>query len=144
MNIIIEELEKSYLKKDIPAFRVGDLVRVDVKIVEGESERVQAFEGTVIRMRGHGLSTTFTVRKTSFGIGVERTFSLHAPRVERITLVRSGKVRRAKLYYLRELAGKAARIEEETSATEQTAEPAAKAEKPAGQKTADAEPAPTK
>lgn len=117
MNAIIENLEKSFLKKSVPAFRVGDLVRVDVKIVEGESERVQAFEGVVIRKRGHGLATTFTVRKVSFSVGVERTFSLHAPRVEGIKVIRSGKVRRSKLYYLRDLSGRAARIQEEGGET---------------------------
>lgn len=112
MNSIIENIESAYFKKDVPAFRVGDLVRVDVKVVEGESERVQSFEGVVIRKRGHGLGATFTVRKMSFGVGVERTFPAHAPRVERIKVIRSGKVRRAKLYYLRNLTGKAARISE--------------------------------
>jgi large subunit ribosomal protein L19 len=128
MNPIVNEIEKSYLKKSAPEFRVGDLVRVDVKIVEGESERVQAFEGVVIRKRGHGIATTFTVRKVSFGVGVERTFPLHGPRVEKIQVIRSGKVRRAKLYYLRELSGKAARIEEESTDTG-TAKPAAEAPK---------------
>src|SRR5688572_22711934 len=117
MNPILDQVEKSLLKKNPPAFRVGDVVRVDVKIVEGESERVQAFEGVVIRKRGHGISLTFTVRKISFGVGVERTFPVHSPRIESLKVLRSGKVRRAKLYYLRDLSGKAARIEEEAPAT---------------------------
>ncbi|MBI4395690.1 MAG: 50S ribosomal protein L19 [Elusimicrobia bacterium] len=128
MNSIIDQVEKQYLKNDIPPFRVGDLVRLDVKIVEGESERVQAFEGIVIRKQGHGLSTMFTVRKMSFGVGVERTFPLHSSRIERIKVVRTGKVRRAKLYYLRELSGKAARIEEGAETAEKpTAQPPAEA-----------------
>ncbi len=115
MNPIIEKLEQSYLKKNLPSVRVGDLLRVDVKVVEGESERIQAFEGVVIKRKGHGIGETITVRKVSFGVGVERTFPLHSPRVEKMKVVRSGKVRRAKLYYLRELSGKAARIEEKIS-----------------------------
>jgi large subunit ribosomal protein L19 len=113
MNPILAKIEQSYLKKDVPAFRVGDSVRVDVKVVEGESERIQAFEGVVIARRGHGMGASFTVRKVSFGVGVERTFPLNSPRVEKIRVIRAGKVRRAKLYYLRNLAGKAARIEEQ-------------------------------
>ena len=116
MNPILDQVEKSFLKKNAPSFRIGDVVRVDVKIVEGESDRVQAFEGVVIRKRGHGIGTTFTVRKISFGVGVERTFPVHSPRIEGIKVLRSGKVRRAKLYYLRDLSGKAARIEEEGAA----------------------------
>jgi large subunit ribosomal protein L19 len=116
MNPIIEKLEQSY-KKSVPDFRPGDLLRVDVKVVEGESERVQSFEGVVVARRGRGTGETFTVRKTSFGVGVDRIFPLCSPRIEKIRLVRSGKVRRAKLYYLRELTGKAARIEEKTAPT---------------------------
>jgi large subunit ribosomal protein L19 len=116
MNPIIEKIEQSYLKKSIPEFRVGDMIRVDVKVVEGESERIQAFEGVVISRRGHGIAETFTVRKMSFGVGVERTFPVHSPRVDKIKNMRAGKVRRAKLYYLRNLTGKAARIEEKVSA----------------------------
>ncbi|MBI3292873.1 MAG: 50S ribosomal protein L19 [Elusimicrobia bacterium] len=96
--------------KTIPTFRVGNGVRVVVKVVEGESERLQPFEGTVIRRRGHGLSETFTVRKVSFGIGIERTFPLHSPRLERIEVLRHGRARRARLYYVRRLSGKAARL----------------------------------
>lgn len=111
MNPIVEKVTRSFLRTDIPPFRVGDQVRVDVKIVEGDSERVQAFEGVVLRKRGHDVSTTFTVRKISFGVGVERTFPVHSPRIEKLTVLRSQKVRRARLYYLRDLAGKAARLE---------------------------------
>ncbi len=120
MNPIIEKLEQSYLKKNLPSIRVGDLLRVDVKVVEGESERVQAFEGVVIKRKGHGIGETLTVRKVSFGVGVERTFPMHSPRVEKMKVIRSGKVRRAKLYYLRQLSGKAARIEEKTSGASST------------------------
>ncbi|MCX5782714.1 MAG: 50S ribosomal protein L19 [Elusimicrobia bacterium] len=109
---LVKTVESAQLKKEIPAFRPGDQVKVHFKIVEGESERIQIFEGVVIRKRGTGTGTTFTVRKESFGVGVERIFPLHSPRIEKIEIVRSGKVRRAKLYYLRKLAGKAARIEE--------------------------------
>lgn len=117
MNPILDQVEKSFLKKNPPTFRIGDVVRVDVKIVEGESERVQAFEGIVIRKRGHGIALTFTVRKISFGVGVERTFPVHSPRIDSLKVLRSGKVRRAKLYYLRDLSGKAARIEEQVTGT---------------------------
>ncbi|TXI74390.1 MAG: 50S ribosomal protein L19 [Dokdonella sp.] len=112
MNSILEKVESSFLRK-VPEFRVGDVVRLDVEIIEGESKRVQAFEGVVIRKRGHGVGATFTVRKISFGIGVERTFPLHTPRIQSLKVLRSGKVRRARLYYLRDLSGKAARIEDE-------------------------------
>jgi large subunit ribosomal protein L19 len=115
MNPIVEKVGKTYLRKDLPSFRPGDQVRVDVKIVEGQSERVQAFEGVVLRKRGHDMGATFTVRKVSFGVGVERTFPLHSPRIESITVLRSQKVRRARLYYLRDLTGKAARLEAETA-----------------------------
>ena len=108
----IKLLEEDQMKADIPPFRAGDTVRVAVKIKEGNRERVQMFEGVVIRKRGEGLSKTFTVRRVSYGVGVERTFLLHSPRVESIQVVRRGKVRRARLYYLRQLRGKAARIRE--------------------------------
>ena len=107
---LINKVESVYLKKGLPAFRPGDTLKVHVKVVEGESERIQAFEGVVIRKQGGGLSETFTVRKTSFGIGVERTFPVHSPRIDKIELVKSGKSRRAKLFYLRKLSGKAARL----------------------------------
>ncbi|AKX93730.1 50S ribosomal protein L19 [Neomoorella thermoacetica] len=112
MNII-ETLEKEQLRTDIPDFRPGDTVRVHVKVVEGNRERIQIFEGVVIGRRGRGINETFTVRRVSYGVAVERIFPLHSPRLERIEVVRHGKVRRAKLYYLRERVGKAARIKEE-------------------------------
>jgi large subunit ribosomal protein L19 len=111
MSNLIDSIEATQFRK-LPDFRVGDQLRVHLKIVEGESERVQVFEGTVIRQRGHGLSSMFTVRKVSFGIGVERTLPLHSPRIEKIETVRSGHVRRAKLYFLRALTGRAARLDE--------------------------------
>ncbi len=112
MNQVIRELEKEQLKQDLPAFRPGDTVRVHVKVIEGQRERIQLFEGVVIRRRGTGVSETFTVRKVSYGVGVERTFPVHTPKIDKIEVVRHGKVRRAKLYYLRERTGKAARIKE--------------------------------
>jgi large subunit ribosomal protein L19 len=110
----IQELftNEAHLTKEIPDFRPGDTVRVHVKVVEGGRERIQVFEGVVIRRRGGGLDETFTVRRVSYGVGVERIFPLHSPRIDRIEVVRRGKVRRARLYYLRKLRGKAARIEE--------------------------------
>ena len=112
MNEIIRSIESAQLKDNIPQFNVGDTVRVQVKVVEGSRERLQAFEGVVIARRNGSVRETFTVRRTSYGIGVERTFPLHSPRVDSITVVRRGKVRRAKLYYLRELSGKAAKVKE--------------------------------
>ena len=112
---IIDGIERQQLKEGQPDFRPGDTLRVHVRIVEGEKERIQVFEGVCIRRSGGANRETFTVRKTSYGVGVERTFPLHSPRVDRIDVTVQGKVRRAKLYYLRELSGKAARIEEETS-----------------------------
>ena len=109
---LIEAVTKSQLRTDLPTFRPGDTVRVHVRIVEGTRERIQVFEGVVIKRHGGGISETFTVRKISSGVGVERTFPLHTPRVAQIEVVRYGKVRRAKLYYLRNLRGKAARIQE--------------------------------
>lgn len=100
------------MRKDLPAFRAGDTVRVHVKIKEGDKERIQAFEGAVIRIRKGGINSTFTVRKISFGQGVERIFPLHSPIIDRIEVTRAGRVRRAKLYYLRNLKGRAARIRE--------------------------------
>ncbi|WP_334110374.1 50S ribosomal protein L19 [Thermodesulfitimonas autotrophica] len=110
----IQELfaNEAHLAKEIPDFRPGDTVRVHVKVVEGGRERIQVFEGVVIRRRGGGLDETFTVRRVSYGVGVERIFPLRSPRIDRIEVVRRGKVRRARLYYLRKLRGKAARIEE--------------------------------
>ncbi|HQL25041.1 MAG TPA: 50S ribosomal protein L19, partial [candidate division Zixibacteria bacterium] len=109
----IAQLEKSMKREDVPAFGSGDTLRVHVKIKEGDKERIQVFQGTVIGRRGGGVGETFTVRKISGGVGVERVFPLHSPNVARIEKVRSGKVRRAKLYYLRELTGKSARIREQ-------------------------------
>jgi large subunit ribosomal protein L19 len=105
-------LEREGLREDIPEFRPGDTVRVSVRVREGEKERLQAFEGVCIGRRGAGISETFTVRKVSSGIGVERIFPLHSPNLAEIKVVRMGRVRRAKLYYLRKLSGKAARIKE--------------------------------
>ena len=105
-------IEKEYLKEKVDAFRVGDTVKVFMRIVEGEKERVQVFQGVVIRRKGGGLTESFTVRKYSYGIGVERIFPIHSPRIEKIEVVRSGRVRRAKLYYLRRLRGKAARLKD--------------------------------
>ena len=111
----LRELEKEQMRKDMPDFSPGDTVRVHVKVREGEKERIQVFEGVVIGRRGGGMRESFTVRKISYGVGVERVFPLHSPGVDRVEVVRHGKVRRAKLYYLRSLRGKAARIEEEFS-----------------------------
>ena len=106
------ETQKEWLRSDIPAFRAGDTVRVNVRVKEGEKERLQAFEGVCIARRGSGVSATFTVRKVSNGVGVERIFPVHSPMLADINVVRRGSVRRAKLYYLRELTGKATRITE--------------------------------
>jgi large subunit ribosomal protein L19 len=107
-----DEIEKPFLRTDIPPFRPGDTVKVHVRVVEGSRERVQVFQGVVIRRQGGGLRETFTVRKISFGVGVERTFPVHSPSIARLEVVSRGAVRRAKLYYLRELRGKKARIRE--------------------------------
>jgi large subunit ribosomal protein L19 len=108
----IQLIEAAQLKKDRQEFQPGDQVRVQVKVIEGEKERLQVFEGTVIRRRGEGARSSFTVRRISYGVGVERTFPVHSPRIDRVEIVRRGRVRRSKLYYLRELAGKAARLKE--------------------------------
>jgi large subunit ribosomal protein L19 len=113
MNLnLVQEITKSQLRTDIPEFRPGCTVRVDVKIKEGDKSRIQAFEGLVIAKQGSGIGETFTVRKISSGVGVERTFPVHSPIIDKITVVRKGKVRRSKLFYLRGLSGKAARIKE--------------------------------
>lgn len=111
-NTIIQKVEQAQLKTDIPDFGPGDLIVVQVRIKEGDRERLQAFEGVVIGKRNRGLNSAFTVRKMSHGVGVERTFQAHSPMIESITLKRRGDVRQAKLYYLRELTGRAARITE--------------------------------
>ena len=108
----VNAVEKNEMRSDLPAFQVGDTVRIHVKIKEGDKERIQIFEGIVIARKNGDLRSTFTVRKTSFGQGVERIFPLHSPVIEKIEVVRRGRVRRAKLYYLRNLRGKAARIKE--------------------------------
>ena len=112
MDPLIQELTKEQLRDDMPDFRAGDTVRVHVRVVEGTHERIQIFEGVVIKRKGAGISATYTVRKMSSGIGVERTFPVNDPRVAKVEVLRHGRVRRAKLYYLRERHGKAARIAE--------------------------------
>ena len=133
MKITVDMVEQDYLKKNIPVFRVGDQVRVTLKIVEGDSERLQAFEGTVIRISGHGLSKMFTVRKISFGVGVERAIPMHSPRIEKIDVLRSGHVRRSRLYFLRARTGRAARLDEKVDRrgeAGQLAAPASKKDQP--------------
>jgi len=112
---VIDTIEREQLKSDIPQFKPGDTVRVHVKVIEGEKERIQVYEGVVLRRSGGANRETFTVRKVSYGVGVERTFPVHSPRLDRIEVMTRGIVRRAKLYYLRNLSGKAARIEEEVT-----------------------------
>jgi len=127
MNPIVEDIERRQLRNDIPQFQPGDTVRVHVKIKEGDKERIQIFEGVVIARKHSGVRETITVRKTSFGVGVERVFPLHASVLDHIDVVRRGKVRRAKLYYLRGLRGKAARIKERDTRGERAAAAAAAA-----------------
>ena len=112
MNLI-EEIERENLKKNVPAFSVGDTVKVYVKVVEAGKERLQAYEGVVIAKRNGSIRESFTVRRISYGVGVERTFPLHSPRIDRVEVVRHGKVKRAKLYYLRDRKGKSARVREQ-------------------------------
>ena len=112
-----DELDRASIKTDIPEFRAGDNVKVHVKVVEGTRSRIQVFQGVVIRRHGGGVGETFTVRKVSFGVGVERTFPVHTPVIDKIEVVTRGDVRRAKLYYLRELRGKKAKIKEKRDAT---------------------------
>ena len=114
MNII-DQIEKEQLRNDIAPFNIGDTVKVFVKVKEGEKERIQAYEGVVIAKKGTSVRETFTVRRVSFGIGVERTFPLHSPRIEKVVVTRKGKVRRAKIYYIRNLSGKAAKVKEDIS-----------------------------
>lgn len=111
---IIRAIEQQQFKQDLPDFRVGDTVKVHYRITEGSRERIQVFQGDVIRRHGHSSRETFTVRKISFSVGVERTFPVHSPKIDRIEVVRHGRVRRAKLYYLRDKVGKAAKIKEAT------------------------------
>lgn len=112
MNEILRAIEQEQIRSDLPEFKVGDTIRVQVKIKEGTRERVQAFEGTVIKKQNGGIRETFTVRRVAYGTGVERTFPLNAPIIEKIEVIRKGKVRRAKLYYLRDRVGKAAKVKE--------------------------------
>jgi large subunit ribosomal protein L19 len=116
MSNAVTEIGQAVLRDDVPAFRAGDNVKVHVKVVEGNRSRVQVFQGVVIRLQGSGVGRTFTVRKVSFGVGVERTFPLHSPIFEKVEVVTRGDVRRAKLYYLRNLRGKAAKIKERREA----------------------------
>lgn len=111
MNII-DQIEKEQLRSDIASFNIGDTVRVMVKVKEGDKERIQAYEGVVIAKKGAGIRETFTVRRVSFGIGVERTFPMNSPRIDKVVVIRQGKVRRAKIYYIRNLSGKAAKVKE--------------------------------
>lgn len=119
---VIMEVESSYLKKDAPSFRIGDTVRVQTRIIEGEKERLQAFTGTVVAKKGCGLSETFTVYRTAYGSSMERVFLVHSPRIAGVEVMRSGKVRRAKLYYLRGKSGKATKLREQYKAVEVSAE----------------------
>ena len=112
MSTLIDELTKDYIKQDIPEFGPGDTVKVHVRVREGERARIQVFEGIVIKRRGYGIHETYTVRRVSHGVGVERCFPLHSPLVQKIEVVRRGRVRRAKLYYLRDRVGRAARVKE--------------------------------
>ena len=109
----IKAISQSSLKEEVPQFNIGDTIRVDVNIREGERERIQQFEGTVIAKKGSGISETFTVRRVSYGVGVERVFPLHSPNVKAVQVIRQGRVRRAKLYYLRDRVGKAAKVKEQ-------------------------------
>jgi large subunit ribosomal protein L19 len=127
MSKVIESLERAQMRDDLPQFKAGDSVRVHFKVIEGQRQRIQVFEGIVLKRQGAGARETFTVRKQSFGVGVERTFPLHSPRIDKIDVVRHGKVRRSKLYYLRSLAGKAARLKEKRT----VAVPATAAAQPA-------------
>ena len=123
----MQRIEKRFLKSEVPAFQVGDTVRVHVKVKEGEKERIQVFEGVVIGKKGASNRQTFSVRKVSYGVGVERIFPIHSPFLDKVEVVRSGRVRRAKLYYLRSKQGRAARIAErslDTRVPRKTAEPA--------------------
>ena len=122
MNEIIKEIEQEQLKEKVDSFRVGDTVRVHGKIKEGNRERIQVFEGIIIKKQGGGVNETFTVRRISYGVGVEKTFLVHSPRIEKIEVVRVGKARRARLYYLRDRVGKAAKTKEKVGARIETKE----------------------
>jgi large subunit ribosomal protein L19 len=130
MNQLIAEVEAGLLKKNLPLLEVGDTVKVFVKIKEGGKERTQGYEGVVIKQRGSGLGKTITVRRVFQGVGIERVFLLHSPRVEKVTVQRKGDVRRAKLYYLRKRAGKATRIRESAQERQDSAEPEAQTAMP--------------
>ena len=117
----ISDIEAKYLRKDLPAFRAGDTVRVHTKIKEGDKERIQVFEGVVIRHHQGAVRSTFTVRKVSYGVGVERIFPVHSPRIEKVEVVGRGDVRRSRLYYLRDLKGKAARVQQEDASASRSA-----------------------
>ena len=108
----LKNLTNSQLKAEMPVIRIGDTVRIDVKIREGERERIQAFEGTVVARKGSGIAETFTVRRVSYGVGVERVFPIHSPNVAKVEVIRAGKVRRSKLYYLRDRVGKSAKVKQ--------------------------------
>ncbi len=127
-NIILNAIEKPQLKQGIPAFRVGDTIKVHAKVVEGDKERIQIFEGVVIGRQGAGSREVVRVRKLSYGVGVERLFPVHSPMIDKIEIAKEGKIRRAKLYYLRELRGKAARIKEKERALATVAGPDKSAE----------------
>lgn len=128
---VIEELEAQSMKKEVPSFRIGDTIRVNTRIIEGEKERLQAFTGTVIAKKGRGLSETFTLYRTAYGSSMDRVFLLHSPRIANIEVIRSGKVRRAKLYYLRGRSGKSTKIREQYLPGE--AAPAAAEEPPSSE-----------
>ena len=113
----LDSIDAASLRSDVPDFRPGDTVKVHVRVVEGNRERIQVFQGVVIRRQGGGVRETFTVRKTSYGVGVERTFPVHSPRLDKVEIMARGAVRRAKLYYLRDLRGKKAKIKEKRDAT---------------------------
>ena len=134
----LERIQRSLTKKTAPSFEIGDTVRVHVKVVEGEKERIQVFEGTVISRKGGRNSETFTVRKVSYGVGVERIFPVHSPIVTKVDVVRQGKVRRAKLYYLRGRKGKMAKVGEREFSPESRAQAAAKATEPVSDEAASA------
>ena len=127
-NIILNAIEKPQLKQGIPAFRVGDTIKVHAKVVEGDKERIQIFEGVVIGRQGAGSREVVRVRKLSYGVGVERLFPVHSPMIDKIEIAKEGKIRRAKLYYLRDLRGKAARIKEKERALASVAGPDQSAE----------------